>query len=216
MSLTTTNHPRLLLTTGLAAAIVGTAGACTPADDSPPSPWVATPATSSPAAAAAPKSPKSPKSPASDYSYLLLQAEDVSIPPESFTARSSNVNPDGQSGASALFVNADDTRAIADTILIYPDAATATATLKQASAAVSTMVTGGPPQPVPVGLGGTVISGTAPDGSKAVTLLMYTQGRAVVRLEFDSNRDDPVPPQTVASVGRMQEIALRIGLPERE
>ncbi|MGV0812459.1 hypothetical protein ABQF34_10915 [Mycolicibacterium boenickei] len=211
MSLTTTNHLRFLLTTGLAAAVVVTAGACTPADDSPPTPWAPVPSTSAPASA-----PTSPKPHASDYSHLLLQAEDVSIPPDTFTARSSNVNPDGQSGASALFVNADDTRAIADTILIYPDAATAQATLKQASAAVSTMVTGGQPQPVPVGSGGTVISGTAPDGAKAVTLLMYTQGRAVVRLEFDSNPDDPVSPQTVASVGRMQQIALRIGLPERE
>ncbi|MFV8162179.1 hypothetical protein ACNQVK_08740 [Mycobacterium sp. 134] len=211
MSLTTTNHPRFLITIGLAAAVVGTAVACSPAGDSPSTPWVAPPSTSTSAAA-----PKPPKSQASDYSHLLLQAEDVSIPPDSFTARSSNVNPDGQSGASALFVNADDTRAIADTILIYPDADTAAATLKQASAAVSAMVTGGQPQPVPVGSNGTVISGTAPDGKKAVTLLMYTQGRAVVRLEFDSNPDDPVSPQTVASVGRMQQIALRIGLPERE
>ncbi|WP_081277971.1 hypothetical protein [Mycolicibacterium fortuitum] len=211
MSLTTNNHPRFLLTIGLVTAIVGTSAACSPTNDSPATPWVATPSATSSAAA-----PKSPKSEAADYSHLLLQAEDVSIPPDTFTARSNNVNPDGQSGASALFVNADDTRAIADTILIYPDTATASATLKQASAAVSTMVTGGQPQPVPVGSNGTVISGTAPDGSKAVTLLMYTQGRAVVRLEFDSNPDDPVSPQTVASVGRMQQIALRIGLPERE
>lgn len=211
MSLTTTNQPRFLITIGVAAAVIGTAGACTPAENSPPTPWAPVPTSSSPAAA-----PKSPQSQPSDYSHLLLQAEDVSIPPDTFTARSSNVNPDGQSGASALFVNADDTRAIADTILIYPDAATASATLKQASAAVSTMVTGGPPQPVPVGSNGTVIAGTAPDGSKAVTLLMFTQGRAVVRIEFDSTPDDPVSPQTVASVGRMQQIALRIGLPERE
>ncbi|QZH61144.1 hypothetical protein K1X22_05040 [Mycolicibacterium farcinogenes] len=211
MSLTTPNRLRSLFTTGIAVAVIGTAAACSPAEDSPPTPWAPTPTSSSPASP-----PKSSKSQPSDYSHLLLQAEDVSIPPDTFTARSSNVNPDGQSGASALFVNTDDTRAIADTILIYPDAETASATLKQASAAVSTMVTGGPPQPVPIGSNGSVISGMAPDGSKAVTLLMYTQGRAVVRLEFDSNPDDPVSPQAVASVGRMQQIALRIGLPERE
>jgi hypothetical protein len=210
MSLTTTNLPKSLLTIGLATAVIGTAAACSPADDSSGTPWVAAPSSSSAAA------PKSPTSEASDYSHLLVQAEDVSIPPDTFTSRSRNMNPDGQPGASALFVNADDTRAIADTILIYPNAATASATLKQASAAVSTIVSGGQPQPVPVGSNGTVISGIAPNGSKAVTLLMFTQGRAVVRLEFNSNPDDPVPPQTVASVGRMQQIALRIGLPERE
>ncbi len=210
MSLTTTNLPKSLLTIGLATAVIGTAAACSPADDSSGTPWVAAPSSSSAAA------PKSPTSEASDYSHLLVQAEDVSIPPDTFTSRSRNMNPDGQPGASALFVNADDTRAIADTILVYPNAATASATLKQASAAVSTIVSGGQPQPVPVGSNGTVISGIAPNGSKAVTLLMFTQGRAVVRLEFNSNPDDPVPPQTVASVGRMQQIALRIGLPERE
>ncbi|BBX29170.1 hypothetical protein [Mycolicibacterium alvei] len=210
MSLTTTNLPKSLLTIGLATAVIGTAAACSPADDSSGTPWVAAPSSSSAAA------PKSPTSEASDYSHLLVQAEDVSIPPDTFTSRSRNMNHDGQPGASALFVNADDTRAIADTILVYPNAATASATLKQASAAVSTIVSGGQPQPVPVGSNGTVISGIAPNGSKAVTLLMFTQGRAVVRLEFNSNPDDPVPPQTVASVGRMQQIALRIGLPERE
>lgn len=197
---------RTLLASGLAVATVGAMAACDTGQTPPVGPGLP---------AAAPTS-TSPKAQVSDYSHLLLQAEDVSIPPNTFTARSTNVNPDGQAGASALFVNADDTRAIADTILIYPDVATATATLRQASAAVSMIVTGGTPQPTPVGTGGTVISGTAPDGSKAVTLLMFAQGRALVRLEFDSNTDDPVPPQTVTSVGRMQQIALRIGLPERE
>lgn len=209
MSFTSAGRLKSLLTTALAALVIGTACAC----DAPQPPPAGGPAPGLPAAAS---TTTSPKTQASDYSHLLLQAEDVSIPPNTFTARSTTVNPDGQDGASALFVNADDTRAIADTILIYPDVATASATLRQASAAVSTIVTGGPPQPVPVGTGGTVISGTAPDGSKAVTLLMFTQGRALVRLEFDSTPQDPVSPQTVASVGRMQQIALRIGLPERE
>ncbi|MHC9294326.1 hypothetical protein ACRCUN_17820 [Mycobacterium sp. LTG2003] len=209
MSFTSASRLKSLLTTARAALVIGTAAAC----DATQTPPATAPAPGLPAAA---PTTTSPKAQASDYSHLLLQAEDVSIPPNTFTARSTTVNPDGQDGASALFVNADDTRAIADTILIYPDVATASATLRQASAAVSTIVTGGPPQPVPVGTGGTVISGTAPDGSKAVTLLMFTQGRALVRLEFDSTPQDPVSPQTVASVGRMQQIALRIGLPERE
>jgi hypothetical protein len=45
---------------------------------------------------------------------------------------------------------------------------------------------------------------------------MFTQGRALVRLEFDSAIEDPVTEQTVTAIGRMQQIALRIGLPERE
>ncbi|MBU8823714.1 hypothetical protein [Mycolicibacterium goodii] len=211
MSRTTVTRFKLLLTTGLTAAAVATAAGCDGGQ-----------LASDPASGKAPALPvpaatsSSPKPQASDYSHLLLQAEDISIPPDTFTRRSTKVNPDGQDGASALFVNADDTRAIADTILIYPDVATASATLQQAVAAVNTMVEGGTPQPVPVGTGGTVISGMAPDGSKAVTLVMFTQGRALVRLEFDSAPDDPVTEQTVAAISRMQQIALRIGLPERE
>lgn len=210
MSPTTVPRLRLLLTTGLAAAVVATAAGCQDAQ------LTADPATGKAPAASSSAATSSPQAKASDYSHLLLQAEDISIPPNTFTRRSTKVNPDGQDGASALFVNADDTRAIADTILIYPDVATATATLQQAVGAINTMVEGGTPQPHPVGTNGTVISGTAPDGSKAVTLLMFTQGRALVRLEFDSAIEDPVTEQTVTAIGRMQQIALRIGLPERE
>ncbi|WP_396897744.1 hypothetical protein [Mycolicibacterium sp.] len=151
-----------------------------------------------------------------DYNRLLLRASDVSIPPDTYTAQSSKTDPNGIPGASALFVNQDDTRAIADTVVIYPDAATATATLRQAAGAVSTIVTGGTPQPFPVGTDGTVISGTSPDGAKAVTLLMFTEGRALVRLEFDSAPGDVTSPQVVTAVGRMQEIALRIGFTQPE
>ena len=57
------------------------------------------------------------------------------------------------------------------------------------------------------------MSGTSPDGSKAVTVLLFTEGRAVVRLEFDSAPGDPMPPQVVTDVGKKQEITLRTGLP---
>ena len=192
------------------AAVVATASACTPSDPSIAQRWAA-PSVSPPAAV----TPTLPHKATTDYSRLLLRAEDLSILPETYSTRSSAPNPEGQSGTSALFVNADDTRAIADTVLVYPDAATASATLKQATAAINTMVSGGTPHPVPIGTDGTVISGTAPDDSKAVTLLMFTEGRALVRLEFDSAHDDPTPPQVVTSVGKMQQIALRTGLPDQ-
>ena len=199
---------KVILSAVVAAAVVGTVAACAPVDDGAHAPGVvATPESSEPSSAV------TVKSGASDYSHLLLQAEDISIPPEAYTVRSSQINPDGQTGVSVLFVNADETRAISDTILIYPDAETAAATLQQAATAASSIVVDG--EVHPVGQGGIVVSGLAPDGSKAVTLLMYPQGRAVVRLQFDSNPDDPMPEDTVASVGRMQQIALRLGLPER-
>jgi hypothetical protein len=64
-----------------------------------------------------------------------------------------------------------------------------------------------------VGTDGTVVSGSSPDGSNAVTVLLFTEVRAVVRLEFGSAPGDPMPPQVVSDVGNKQEIAIRAGLP---
>jgi hypothetical protein len=43
-------------------------------------------------------------------------------------------------------------------------------------------------------------------------VLLFTEGRAVVRMEFDSAPGDPIPPQVVTEVGKKQEIAIRTGL----
>lgn len=210
MSLTTARGLKPLTTAALAVVVAVTVGACDGSAVSPAPGLGASPTTSQASTSV------SPKPTATDYSRLLLQPKDVSIPPDEFTVRSSKTNPNGVTGASVLFVNADDTRALADTILIYPDAETASATLHQAASAVGNIVTGGSPQPFPVGSDGTAISGTSPDGSKAVTLLLFTSGPALVRMEFNSATDEPTSPQVVAGVGKMQDIALRLGLPTQE
>ena len=150
-----------------------------------------------------------------DYSALLLTAEDLSDAEDTFAARSSTPNPSGLPGASALFVNSDDTRALSATFAIYPDPATATATLRQALTTVDSVVVGGTQQPSRVGTDGTLIRGEAPDGGKAVTLLFFTQGPALVRLEFQSAIGDVTTDEFVTSIGKMQQIALRVGLADR-
>ena len=150
---------------------------------------------------------------APDYRRLLIEPGDINTGTDTFATRSSTTNPGGSDGVSALFVNQHDTRAIGDTILILPDSAAATTTLNTTVSSLGTIVTGGRPQPSPVGTGGTVVSGSSPDGSKAVTVLLFTEGRAVVRLEFGSAPGDPMPPQVVTDVGKKQEIAIRTGLP---
>lgn len=211
----TSSPLKYLLTTGLATIVAISAAGCNSSDPGSAR-WGMTPATTTDASSSATPPPAvgaTTKPGGFNYNRLLLTPTDVSIPPDTFTVRSSSTDPNGMSGSSAFFVNTDDTKAIADTILIYPDAATATATLRQASTAVSTIVTGGTPQPFPVGSNGTIVTGTSPDGAKAVTLLMFTKDRALVRLEFDSAPGEPTSPQVVTSVGNMQEIALRVGLP---
>ena len=148
-----------------------------------------------------------------DYRRLLIEPGDINTGTDTFATRSLTTNPGGSDGVSALFVNQHDTRAIGDTILILPDSAAAMTTLNTTVSSIGTIVTGGRPQPSPVGTGGTVVSGTSPDGSKAVTVLLFTEGRAVVRLEFGSAPGDPMPPQVVTDVGKKQEIAIRTELP---
>jgi hypothetical protein len=196
---------------GLAIAIlvvVGPAIGCTATSStsSPESPdtsiALSSPPQSTPASRVAP-----------DYRRLLIEPGDITTGTDTFATRSSTINPGGSEGVSALFVNEHDTRAIDDTILILPDSAAATTTLNTTVSSLGTVVTGGRPQPSPMGTGGTVVSGSSPDGSKAVTVLLFTEDRAVVRLEFGSAPGDPMPPQVVTDVGKKQEIAIRTGLP---
>ena len=146
---------------------------------------------------------------AADYVDLLLTAGDLTDADDTFVERSRAGAPDGHPGASAFFVNEQDTRAIIDTVLVYPDDAAAAAALQQA---VNTRKVSGDPQPTGVGQGGVVIRGTRPDEDKAVTLLLFTEGPALVRIEFQSADGDVTTDPFVTSVGKMQQIALRVGL----
>jgi hypothetical protein len=147
-----------------------------------------------------------------DYTALLIKPSDITLPGDTFTAQPPIQNPNGQPGVAQLFSNQNDTRHIGDTILILPDADQAVSELDQEKAALGDMVKGGTPAPAPVGTGGTMVSGTAPEGSKAVTVLLFTEGKAFVNLEFDSPPNDPVPPQFVTDVGQKQGTAIKNGL----
>jgi hypothetical protein len=147
-----------------------------------------------------------------DYTALLIKASDITLPGDTFTAQPPIQSPNGQPGVAQLFSNQNDTRHIGDTILILPDADQAVSELDQEKAAVGNMVTGGTPAPAAVGTGGTMVSGTSPEGSKAVTVLLFTEGKAFTNLEFDSAPNDPVPPQFVTDVGQKQDTAIKNGL----
>jgi hypothetical protein len=164
-----------------------------------------------------PTTPKTSTTPATaDYQRLLLSAADLSDAEDTFTERSKESQPNGTAGASAFFVNDQDSRAISDTFLIYPDAATATATLKQAAGTLPTLVAGGTPKPLAVGTDGVVVSGAYPEEDKAVTLVFFTEGRSLVRLEFQSATGDSTTDQFVNNVAKMQQIALRSGLSDAQ
>jgi len=146
------------------------------------------------------------------YTALLIKAGDITLPGDTFTAQPPIQNPNGQPGVAQMFSNQNDARHIGDDILILPDADQAVSELDLEKAALGSTVTGGSPAPAAVGTGGTMISGTAADGSKAVTVLLFTEGKAFVNLEFDSAPNDPLPPQFVTAVGQKQDTGIKNGL----
>ena len=147
-----------------------------------------------------------------DYSGLLIAAEDIVAPGDTFTGQAPTVDPNGQPGVATVFSNAGDTREIGDTILVLPDAAAAGVALQGAQSALSGSVTGGEPQPAQVGTDSVMVAGTSPDGSKAVTVVLFTQGKAFTTLEFDSGVSDPVPPEFVMDVAGKQDAKITAGL----
>ena len=150
---------------------------------------------------------------APDYRRLLIEPGDINTGTDTFATRSLTTNPGGSDGVSALFVNQHDTRAIGDTIVVLPDSAAATTTLNSTVSALGTTVTGGRPQPWPVGTGGTVVSGTSPDGSKAVTVLLFTEGKASVTLHFEGPPGDAVPTDFATAVAQAQDGTIKKNLP---
>ncbi|CDQ45126.1 MULTISPECIES: hypothetical protein [Mycolicibacterium] len=188
-----------LLAVGLSACAPSQPGA--PSSAAPTLPAFttsATPTTSAPAQA-------------TDYTRLLVTAADLSDAEDTFTERHIEASPGGLPGASAFFVNAEDTRAISSTILVYDNPGTAATALKEARGTLGSRVTG---NPVPGGVGpdSVMVRGADPDEAKDITVLMFTQGRALARLEFQSAGGDATTDGYVTTVGKMQQIALRSGL----
>ena len=147
-----------------------------------------------------------------DYTRLLLEARDISTADDAYTAQPATPNPDGRPGAEVLLVNQDQTKAVNIQLAGLPDAASAPAALQETQASLAKSLPGGQPRPSPVGNGGTVVSGTSPDGTKSVTVLLFTEGAALARIEFDGVPGQPASSAFVANVGQKQDIALRVGL----
>ncbi|MGO9382129.1 MAG: hypothetical protein ACLP4W_08530 [Mycobacterium sp.] len=164
----------------------------------------------SPAAPRSVTSIATSRTPTSDYPGLLIQASDINAP-ESFTATTPINNPNGQPGVTTTFSNLDRTHTIVDSIQILADPAAAASALESAKATTDGYVHG-VPEPIAIGTAGTTISGPSPDGSKGVTVLLFTEGRAFAELEFDGPPDALVPPDFVTDVGQKQDAAIKQGL----
>jgi hypothetical protein len=146
-----------------------------------------------------------------DYTGLLIQAGDIKAP-ETFTASPPINNPNGQPGVATTFSTTDSNHVIHDTIQVLADPAAATNALNAAK-------TGQGPlkdpltEPVKdIGTGGTLISGNTPDGNKGIAILLFTEGRAFVTLQFDGPPGMLPPPDFLTDVGQKQDAAVKKGL----
>lgn len=190
-----------------AALAVGTAGCGNKSAPSPSSSASASPSTSSAGAAPGSSAPAQQ----SDYANLLIQASDIGAP-EPFTASPLTNNPNGQPGVAVTFSTADGGHVIKDTIQVFADPGAASNGLNAAKGAQGNIVKDPQTQPLDVGTGGTTLLGNSPDNSKGVTLLLFTEGKALVTMEFDGPRDTLAPPDFVGDTGNKQDAAVKKGL----
>ena len=147
-----------------------------------------------------------------DYANLLIQATDINAPIQ-FNGSAPTPNPNGQPGVATTFSTEDNSHVIKDTIQVFADPAAATNALNAAKANPGNAVTNPTaPRPLNVGTGGTTVSGKSPDNSKGVLILMFTEGKAFVTLEFDGPVDSLPPEDFVTDVGQKQAAAVKKGL----
>ncbi|OBH93562.1 hypothetical protein [Mycobacterium scrofulaceum] len=193
-------------TTALAVAVAGCGGknSTPPSTSKPGSSSSTSSAQSSAPASSAPAQP-------SEYSGLLIQASDINAPIP-FTATPPTSNPNGQPGVATTFKDEDGSHVIKDTIQVFADPGAATNALNAAKGAQGDVIKNPTTQAANVGTGATTLLGNSPDRSKGVTLLLFTEGRAFVTLQFDGPPDTLAPGDFVNDVGQKQDAAIKKGL----
>ncbi|MCV7092553.1 hypothetical protein [Mycobacterium interjectum] len=197
---------------GLAAATALTASVAGCGGKPAPSTSQTSQSSSSPATNSSSPATKSSAPPqAGDYASLLIQATDIDAPIQ-FTGSPPTNNPNGQPGVATTFSTQDNSHVIKDTIQVLPDPAAATNALNAAKGNQGNNVKNPKTEPFNVGTGGTTLTGNSPDNSKGVLILMFTEGRAFVTLEFDGPVDSLPPQDFVTDVAQKQDAAVKKGL----
>jgi hypothetical protein len=195
---------------GVAAATalaVSVAGCGSNQTSSPTTSGSGTSATSTSSSAPTSSAPAQP----TDYTGLLIQATDINAP-VAFTGSPPANNPNGQPGVATTFSTQDGSHVIKDTIQVLADPAAATNALNAAKGGQGNAVKDPQTGSANVGTGGTTLSGNSPDNSKGVTILLFTEGKAFVTLEFDGPADSLPPQDFVNDVAQKQDAAVKKGL----
>lgn len=146
-----------------------------------------------------------------DYTVLLINPNEVTDS-MAYSAAAPVQNPNNQQGVSAVYSHRDGVRQITQTVLVLPDAAAATAAMNASQGDAANRMANEKSQPVQVGTGGTLLTGSSPDGSKSVSVLLFTQGNAATTVEFDGPPKDPAPTEFVVDLGQKQDSVIRNAL----
>ena len=184
------------------AATVWTAGCGSMASSPKPSVLPAPSATS--ASTATPKA-----APPADFTDLLIAPDALGLPGEPYSAQPPTQNPQGVPGVSTLMVNRSDTRSVGDTIYLLPDPDAATTSLKGAAQSLDTVIATPVAQPAPVGDTGTVATGDSLDGTKGMTVVMFTRGRAFVTMMFGAAPGQAFPSQLATQAAQGQDAIVK-------
>lgn len=193
----------------VATALVLTVAGC--GGNQKPSPTTSGSATSSTTKSSAAPTSSAPAAPAVDYTGWLIQVTDIDAPVP-FTGTPPTNNPNGQPGAATTFNTQDNSHTIKATIQVLPDADAATSALNAAKSAQGGAIKHPTTDAVKIGTDGTVVSGNSPDNSKGIAVLLFTEGKAFVTLEFDGPPDTLPPPDFINDIGQKQDAAVKKGL----
>ncbi|CDO88696.1 hypothetical protein AWC29_10100 [Mycobacterium triplex] len=196
---------------GVAAATALTLTVAGCGGNQKPSPSTSgSPASSTRTSTAAPTSSTS-AAPAVDYTGWLIPVTDIDAPVP-FTGTPPTNNPNGQPGATITFNTQDNSHTIKDTIQVLADPGAATNALNAAKSAQAGAIKHPNTEAVKIGTDGTVVSGNSPDSSKGIAVLLFTEGKAFVTLEFDGPPDTLPPPEFINDIGQKQDAAVKKGL----
>ncbi|WP_234787756.1 hypothetical protein [Mycolicibacterium novocastrense] len=139
-----------------------------------------------------------------DYSRLPVDPNTITDS-LAYAAAPLAIDPDGQPGVRAEYTHREGgTRQITTTILVLADPGAATAALNGAAADVANQHS----QPVDVGTGGTMVTGTSRDGTESVAVLTFTEGNTATTIEFEGPANDPAPADLVTELGQKQAAAI--------
>jgi hypothetical protein len=116
----------------------------------------------------------------------------------------------GGLGVVGLF-QASGNRALGDTIVVLPSADAAHTAYTAAASAAGNEVAGATAHTVPLGDGGEYLAGTS--NGQAVTLVLFTEGKAFVTMEFRSPANDPVPVDLARTISLKQDAKIKANPP---